>query len=328
MYHFIKRHVTGTGFIMVLFIMIMIIVPAWLTLTQVKDAGIFEWTLRNPTPYGYTVSLLFFIFPCIILSIWFWLHPTVDIQKKSFFMTVLVLIPLGFLLDIFLGDLFFSFPNKEATLQIFVPGFNFHTFSFEKILPVEEFGFYTFGFLAVLLLYIWCDEYWFKAYNIPNYHSETSKLKKLTVIHWNSLTYTIIMVILALIIKKFGTHGHNEGFPAYLIFLIIAGMTPGILLFQSVKTFINYRAFSFTFLLILFISLLWEVTLAMPYQWWAYNANYMVGIFIPAWHGLPIEEPILWMCVTWTTVIVYEAIKVYYAMPDQPMIQKLLGKKE
>ncbi len=46
-------------------------------------------------------------------------------------------------------------------------------FGFEKEIPIEEFIFYITGFMAVLLIYIWCDEYWLEAYNI-DYKTEVT----------------------------------------------------------------------------------------------------------------------------------------------------------
>jgi hypothetical protein len=71
---------------------------------------------------------------------------------------------------------------------------------------------------------------------------------------------------------------------------------------------------SFTFFLLLTISLLWEVTLALPYGWWRYRDEAMIGLKIGAWFELPIEAPCVWMAVTFTTVIVYEVIKIWKAL--------------
>ena len=59
------------------------------------------------------------------------------------------------------------------------------------------------------------------------------------------------------------------------------------------------------------VSLIWEATLAIPYAWWGYHHDMMMGIYISAWHDLPIEAAFLWMVVTYTTIIVYEAIKLW-----------------
>ena len=39
----------------------------------------------------------------------------------------------------------------------------------------------------------------------------------------------------------------------------------------------------------------------------------MMGIYIGAWHGLPLEEIVVWFSVTFATVILYEVIKIWQA---------------
>jgi hypothetical protein len=39
----------------------------------------------------------------------------------------------------------------------------------------------------------------------------------------------------------------------------------------------------------------------------------MMGIFINGWTDLPLEAVVVWLAVTYTSVIVYEAIKVHRA---------------
>ncbi|SRR6266516_1236335 len=57
-----------------------------------------------------------------------------------------------------------------------------------------------------------------------------------------------------------------------------------------------------------------EVTLALPYSWWRYRDEVMIGPKIGAWSDLPIEPICVWMAVTSTTVIVYELIKIWKAL--------------
>jgi len=40
----------------------------------------------------------------------------------------------------------------------------------------------------------------------------------------------------------------------------------------------------------------------------------MIGLKIGAWSDLPIEAPCVWMAVSFTTVIVYEVIKIWKAL--------------
>jgi hypothetical protein len=53
------------------------------------------------------------------------------------------------------------------------------------------------------------------------------------------------------------------------------------------------------------------VTLALPYGWWEYRGNILIGLQIGAWSGLPIEAVCVWLAVTFTTVITYEVIKIW-----------------
>jgi hypothetical protein len=45
----------------------------------------------------------------------------------------------------------------------------------------------------------------------------------------------------------------------------------------------------------------------------------MLGLFINGFCGLPVEEPLLWMGVTWATVIIYEMISTLLFM-DWPRL--------
>jgi hypothetical protein len=56
------------------------------------------------------------------------------------------------------------------------------------------------------------------------------------------------------------------------------------------------------------VSLFWEAAIAVPYQWWGFQPRQMIGLLINGFCGLPLEEPLLWLAVTWATVIVYETI--------------------
>lgn len=295
----------------IVFMMIgMLLLPAVLTLLRVKRPGTLVLP-DNPSPFGYTWSLLLFIVPILTLLVWLHLNHDEKFLKKSFWLTIATLAPIGFLLDIFLGNLFFNFPNHEATIQFYLPGFDLETQQWLWDLPVEEFIFYGSGFMAILLLYIWCDEFWFGAYNVPDYHGEIKTLEKIATLHYRSAILGVALIALGIIYKKFFHHPYNDGFPGYFVFLVLVSIAPSCVFFQATFRFINWRAFSFTFFFLLLISLMWEATLGVPYQWWTYNYNQMLGITIGAWSNLPIEAALLWMAVTFTAVIIYEVIKIW-----------------
>ena len=81
----------------------------------------------------------------------------VKIPRKAFWWTIGMLVPLGFATDFFFASRFFVFPNVGATLRIGAPALH-------KPVPIEEYVFYLAGFIAVLLFYLWLDQYWLAAY--------------------------------------------------------------------------------------------------------------------------------------------------------------------
>ncbi len=306
-----KVELTPEADFKIFFLMIFVLAaPAALTLLRVKEAIIFKPSTANPTPFGYTWSLLLFIVPIIAILAWIHIKNDEKYLRKSFWYAIIILTPLGFLLDFLFGLTFFTFENPLATIQINLYGFVFSPFGFEKEIPIEEFIFYITGFMAVLLIYIWCDEYWLEAYNI-DYKTEVQEMDRIVVFHPKSLLLGTILIIIAIIYKYVGPHQYHKGFPGYFTFLVLASIIPSAAFFRTTLRFINWRAFAGTFFFMLLVSLIWEATLAAPYQWWGYNYNQMLGITIGAWYKLPIEAVIVWLMVTFTTVIIYEVLKIW-----------------
>ncbi len=294
------------------FILICILViPSILTLLQIETPRGFVKPVSGSSPLGYTWSLSLFIIPLLAILTWLNFYHRQKIIRKSFWVALLVLIPLGFILDLFFGLTFFTFVNSGATLQIYVPGFDIEQQRWLPELPIEEFLFYLSGFVAVLLIYIWCDEYWLAAYNVPDYTQESKILNKIVIFHPLSVLIGLLLISIAVLYKNLVPHPYQGGFPGYFTFLVIASFIPSAAFFKVTRLFINWRAFSCTFFFVLLISLLWEATLATPYQWWGYQYNQMLGITISAWSELPIEAVLVWMAVTFTTVIIYEVIKIW-----------------
>ncbi|MDH3288496.1 MAG: hypothetical protein OEP48_12340 [Betaproteobacteria bacterium] len=299
----------------VIYIIVVLIIPAALTLQTVIVPGQLVVTSDNPTPLGYTISLSLFIIPMLAIGWWFFRHPEIRFQKKAFILTVSLLFPLGVILDVLFGNAFFLFQNHNAVLDISLPAVN-------GSIPIEEFIFYLSGFIVVLLIYAWGDEYWFLRYNIPDYQSESQKLEKILCFHPFSLIIATLLIACSVTYKLW--FSGEPGFPWYFIYLTIVALLPSLGFYHCAKHFINWRAFSFTVLIIVLISLLWEVTLALPYQWWGFQHSAMTGIYIQAWHELPIEEIVLWFSVSYATVILYEVIKIWLAS-NKTIKQAFLG---
>jgi lycopene cyclase domain-containing protein len=285
----------------------MIAVPATLTLYTIHLSALNSSIATTPgaSPYGYTVSLLLFIIPILVIAIWFLPQEDIKISRKSFTWTIGLLFPLGAALDFFFARYFFTFPNASATLGIKAPALG-------SPVPIEEYVFYLTGFLCVLLLYIWLDEYWLGAYNVETESAQRKQFHRLFKPHPESIILAIVLVAGAIIFKRHFSPYPN-GFPGYFIFLALFALVPSSALLPSARPVINWRAFSLATLFVLLVSLLWEATLAIPYGWWNFRDEQMLGIRITAWGKLPIEEVCLWIAVTYATVIVYETVKCWQA---------------
>jgi hypothetical protein len=300
----------------------MIAIPAALTLSRVRVPSVVDVSVPNPSPYGYTVSLLLFIVP--ILAIGGWLVPRegVTISKKSFIRTIAILFPMGLVLDFFFAHLFLKFPNPSATLRIPAPALGDngpgHIFIGSPghvivgSVPIEEYVFYLTGFVLILLLYIWLDEYWLAEYSIPNDASERINFQRLLRFHPQSLVLGIALILAAILCRHY-LLPKTPGFPGYFTFLVVAALGPSTALFHAALPVINWRAFSLTLFIVLLTSLLWEATLGVPYGWWGFQPTQMIGVFITAWDYLPIEEIVVWIAVVYSTTIVYEIIRRWKA---------------
>ncbi len=293
-----------TSFLIVLAMLAMLSLPAALTLHTARVSPQIPGPIAASSPYGYTVSLLLFIIPIVVIL--FWLVPAerLKISKKSFVRTIAILFPLGAGLDFFFAHLFFTFPNPDATLRIQAPAIG-------SGVPIEEYLFYFTGFVAVLLLYIWLDEYWLAAYSIPVDSAQRTSFTRLLQFHPMSLILGIVLIAAAILYRKFFVA--EPGFPGYFIFLVAGALGPSAMLLPSALPVINWRALSLTLFFMLLMSLLWEATLALPYGWWGFQDAQMLGIYITAWGRLPIEEVMIWIAVAYATAIVYEVVRRWQA---------------
>jgi len=289
-----------SGFRLVIAILGMVALPAALTLHTVHVSTAVDASVANPSPYGYTVSLLLFIVPILAIGLWLAPKDGVKISKKSFAWTIAILFPLGAALDFFFARTFFTYSNAGATLRITAPALG-------GGVPVEEYVFYFTGFVAVLLIYIWLDEYWLAAYTIPVDSTTRTSFTRLLRFHPKSLIWAVVLVAAAILYRWACVK--TPGFPGYFTALVIGALGPSAALLPSALPVINWRAFSLTAILILLISLLWEATLGVPYGWWGFQDAQMIGIRITAWSRLPIEEIFVWLGVTYATAIVYEIVR-------------------
>jgi len=298
----------------VAYLICIVVVPVALTLNSITTPATLTHSSDNPSPLGYTISLSLFLFPIAALLFWMWRFQRLTFQKKAFLYTLALLAPAGIILDVLFGNTFFVFENHNAVLGINFPAIG-------GPLPIEEIIFYVSGFATVLLLYVWCDEYWFEKYNVPDYRGESAKVDRILGFHWPSVIIGCGLIVLAVGYKKLLAQS-SDGFPWYFTYITVMALIPSMAFYKSASPFINWRAFSFTLFIMVLISLIWESTLALPYQWWGYQERAMMGLFIGAWHNLPLEAVVLWFAVSYATLITYETIKIWL-VSGKPLKQLL-----
>jgi len=248
---------------------------------------------------GYTVSLLLFLSPVGAISCWFFRRSS-RVDRLVFYQSLTLLVSIGLVLDFVFGRLFFNWPNVAAVSGLAVPAVG-------GPLPIEEVIFFVSGFSFLLLTYIWSDQHWLAAY-----HRSASSSQAIRIGQWIGVipvALSIATLTAAIAYKRFiSTHPH--GFPGYLCYVMIVAVIPPAICFPRVMALINWQAFSFTQLVMVLICLFWEVTLAVPNQWWSFRPEMMTGIYIRAWSNLPIEEPLVWFASTFTVVVTYEFLKL------------------
>jgi lycopene cyclase domain-containing protein len=293
-----------TSFRLAIAILGMIALPAALTLHTVRVSSVIDPSQLNPSPYGYTISLLLFIVPILVIGLWFVPREGLRISRKSFLWTIGILFPLGAALDFFFARTFFTYSNAGATLRVTAPALG-------GGVPVEEYIFYFTGFVAILLIYIWLDEYWLAAYSIPVDSAQRTGFARLLRFHPKSLIWALVLIAAGIAYRK--SFVTSPGFPGYFVFLVLGALAPSAALLPSALPVINWRALSLTAVVILLISLLWEATLGVPYGWWGFQDGQMIGIRITAWSRLPVEEIFVWIAVTYSTAIVYETVRRWKA---------------
>ena len=298
----------------------MIIMPAAITLHTVRIPPPAVPLDQGSSPHGYTLSLLLFIVPIIFIAGWFLPSEGLHVPRRAFGWTLVVLVPLGCLLDFVFARWFFKYPNVGATLGIPAPALG-------HPVPLEEYFFYLTGFLMDLLLYVWLGEFWLAAYNVRDYPGEVRKVRRLLRFHPTSLAIAAALILAAWFYKKHCAIFEDQaGSPGYFTFLVAGALLPAMSFFPVAKLFINWRALSLTLFFMVLLSVIWEATLAVPYQWWGFQHRQMIGLFIGAWSGLPIEEIFVWIAVTYATAIVFEVVKVLLAS-DRSSRETLVGRK-
>ena len=110
----------AVGAAIVIGMLAMVVIPAGVTLHSVSAPGTLA-VGADPSPHGYTWSLLLFIVPILVIAVWFLPSEGLEIPQRAFWRTIGILAPVGCLLDVIFAQWFFCFPNSKATVGIRAP---------------------------------------------------------------------------------------------------------------------------------------------------------------------------------------------------------------
>jgi len=255
-------------------------------------------------------------------------------RRQAFWWTTLTIVLLGVALDWVFGGLILDFSCGPGKGKYIVPC----VWGIGGSVPIEEFLFYVLGAMAVLLVYIWGDQYWFALYNIRQRESLIPAAGHIIDMSWETLGLLAGLLLIGIDWKlsytwDFASHTFtalpfHSIVPTYYAFLAVAAFAPLVFLYRSVMPFVNWRALSFAGMFVILTASVWEVTLALPNKWWSYKWDAMIGKRIPAWswttQQYPIEALIVWIVFTFVAVFIFEAFVTFFYDP-RPSRIRLFG---
>jgi hypothetical protein len=79
----------------------MIVLPAAIALNTVHTPGELKIEGSNPTPHGYSWSLLLFIVPILVIAFVYLPRAEIKIPRQAFWWTIGILVPVGGATDFF-----------------------------------------------------------------------------------------------------------------------------------------------------------------------------------------------------------------------------------
>lgn len=293
---------------------------AYLALGEIRSSQKPVPLENDPTPLGYTRSLVLFVLPCLVFGGWLLIRDRDRDRRRAFLITVGALAPIGILLDLILGKEFFVFPNTAAVLGSRYPGMRFPAYDWNHgwrgltgagwvpgYLPIEEFLFYGLGFACILLTYIWCEAVLFGDEKSDLAQPVPAMFRRA----WSSIGLCLLVAAL-LFLAGYALHRslrrEEGGFPGYFLFLLLCALLPSLVCFRVAFHFVHWRALTVAWLFVLSISQFWEASLGLPYQWWDYRHATMIGLFVRPHCDLPVEAVVVWSLASWTTAIVHETV--------------------
>jgi hypothetical protein len=229
-------------------------------------------------------------------------------RRRALRLSAGMIVVLGVVLDFLFGHLTLRFPGCSEP-----PGAGPYLLCLPAVrgsVPVEELLFYAMGPVAMVLVYACADERWLSRYNPKD------DLLDLRLIQ---LSPRLAMVATGAALTALILWRVNGTFPTYFAFLAAGAVLPAMFLYRTIGNLTNWPAFAVTVLYVLVTSLIWEVTLAIPRQWWNYEPSGMIGLTITAWSRgddiFPVEAAAVWLFAPFSSTLMYEFAKAFTHHP-------------
>ena len=223
-------------------------------------------------------------------------------RRRALRWTAGTIVVLGIVLDFVLGHLTLRFPgcSEPAGASPYV----WCLPAVQGMIPVEELLFYAMGPVAIVLVYACADELWLSRYNPKD---DLLNLKLL------QLSPRLMIVAASAALTALVLWRVNGRFPTYFAFISAGALLPAMFLYRAIGNLTNWPAFAVTTLYVIVTSLIWEVTLAIPRQWWGYEPSGMIGLTIAAWSRgdaiFPVEAAAVWLFAPFSSILTYEFAK-------------------
>jgi len=227
--------------------------------------------------------------------------------------TVGTIVALGVVLDFVLGFLTLRFPGCSEPA-----GTGPYVWCLPAVggrIPVEELLFYAMGPVAIVLVYACSDELWLSRYNPKD---DLVDLKLIQV------SPRLVLVAAGAALTALVLWRVNGTFPTYFVFIAAGAVLPAMFLYRTIGNLTNWPAFAVTTLYVILTSVIWEVTLAIPRQWWGYEPSGMVGLTIAAWSRgdaiFPVEAATVWLFAPFSSILSYEFAKALMHHPGSTRV--------
>ncbi len=107
--------------------------------------------------------------------------------------------------------------------------------------------------------------------------------------------------------------------PLYALYLTLSTAVASYLMLGQVWKHVNWRAFTLTAAVMTLLSVVYEITMALPFGWWGFEERALLGLRVDALWDIPVEQLFLYVSGSFTIVLLYETVLVWDAWKhDRP----------